>query len=69
MPPDHMTNPPMRFENGLETQPPVSARARTADASVANSDTYNTDLKLVLQDAQRGFNTTFTMKQKRLRSD
>lgn len=50
MPPDHMTNPPMRFENGLETQPPRPARARTADADVVNSDTYNTDLKLVLHD-------------------
>lgn len=50
MPPDHMTNPPMRFENGLETQPPRHARVPTADADVVNSDTYNTDLKLVLHD-------------------
>lgn len=49
MPPDHMTSPPMRFENGLETMPPLPppARARTADADVVNSDTYNADLKLV----------------------
>lgn len=41
----------MRFENGLETLPPLPphpARARTADTDVVNSDTYNADLKLVL---------------------
>lgn len=56
MPPDHMTSPPMRFENGLETQPPLPphpptltpARARTADADVVNSDTYDADLKVLL---------------------
>lgn len=53
MPPDHMTSPPMRFENGLETQPPLPAHARTADADVVNSDTYNTDLKLVLLSRSR----------------
>lgn len=44
---DHMTNPPMRFENGLETQPPPPpACAGTADTDVVNSDTYDADLKL-----------------------
>lgn len=47
MPPDHMTSPPMRFENGLETQPPLPAHGSTADTYVDNSDTYNPDLKLV----------------------
>lgn len=51
MPPDHMTSPPMRFENGLETLPPLppprAARTRTAVADVVNSDTYDADLKLV----------------------
>lgn len=50
MPADHMTNPPMRFENGLETQPPLAGRALSAEADVVNSDTYDADLKLVLQD-------------------
>lgn len=55
MPPNHMTSPPMRFENGLETQPPLSAHTRTADADVVNSDTYNTDLKLVFAESRARF--------------
>lgn len=50
-----MTSPPMKFENGLETQPPLPALSSTADTYVVNSDTYNTDLKLVSQTrADRG---------------
>lgn len=52
MPTDHMTNPPIRFENGLETQPPLAGRALSVEADVVNSDTYDTDLKLVLRDVQ-----------------
>lgn len=29
MPPDHMTSPPMRFENGLETLPPLPPCTRS----------------------------------------
>lgn len=49
MAPDHMTSPPMRFENGLETQPlpphPPTC-ALTADTDVVNSDTYDAELIL-----------------------
>lgn len=49
MAPDHMTSPPMRFENGLETQPlppHPPPRALTADTDVVNSDTYDEELIL-----------------------
>lgn len=47
MPPDHMTSPPMRFENGLETQPPLPAHTLCCRSDMVNSDPYYTDLKLV----------------------
>lgn len=64
-----MTSPPMRFENGLETQPPLSAHTRTADADVVNSDTYNTDLKLVFAESRAGLGDLFAKLKEMRRKD
>lgn len=42
----------MRFENGLETQPPLAGRTHYEEGDVVNSDTYDAYLKLVLHQVQ-----------------